>query len=60
VAEAVVELAPLRVRQDLVRLDDLAEPVLGVGRFRNVRMQLTREPAECALDLVGTRVTRDA
>ena len=60
VAEAVVELARLGVREHLVRLDDLAEALLGVRRLGDVGMQLAREPAEGALDLVGARVARDA
>jgi hypothetical protein len=59
-AEAVVELAALVVRQHLVGLDDFAEPLLGVGRVGDVRMQLACEPAERALDVVGARVARDA
>jgi hypothetical protein len=57
--EAVVELAPLAVRQDLVCLDDLAEALLGVGRLGDIRMELTGEPPERALDVVGGRVARD-
>src|SRR5439155_13530515 len=33
VAEAVVQATPLRVREDFVRLDDLAEAVFRVGRL---------------------------
>jgi hypothetical protein len=59
VPEAVVELAPLGVREHLVGFDDLAKPVLRVGRVRDVRMQLAREPAEPSLDLVRARVAAD-
>ncbi len=60
VAEAVVELAPLRVGEDLVGLDDFAKPVVGIRLFGHVRMQLTREASKCALDLVGARRARHA
>ena len=59
-AEPVVQLAPLGVREHLVRLDDLAEAMLRIGCLRDVRMQLAGEPAERALDVVGSRVARDA
>jgi hypothetical protein len=58
--EAVVELAPLGVREDLVGLDDLAEAVLRVRRVLDVRMQLACEAPEGALDLVGVRIPRHA
>ena len=58
-AEAVVQLAPLGVRKHLVRLDHLPEAVLGVGRIRDVGMQLARQPAKGALDVVGVCVTPD-
>jgi hypothetical protein len=60
VPEAVVQLPPLGVREDLVSLDDLAEPVLGVGRVGDVRMQLARKLAERPLDVVGTGIPGDA
>src|SRR5205814_1716842 len=60
VAEAVVELAPLGVREHLVRLHDLPETVFGVGRVGDVRMELAREPPERSLDVVGARVAADA
>jgi hypothetical protein len=60
VAEAVVELAPLGVREHLVRLDDLPETVFGVGRVGDVRMELPREPPERSLDVFGARVAADA
>src|SRR5207302_5513035 len=56
VPEAVVELTALGVGEDLVGLDHLAEAVLRVRRVGNVGMQLTREPPEGALDVVGVRV----
>jgi len=60
VTEAVVELAPLGVGENLVGLDDLAEPVIGVRLFGHVGMQLTGEAPECTLDLVGVRCSRHA
>ena len=59
-AVAVVELARLGLRQHLVRLDDLAEALLGVGRVGDVGVQLARERAERLLDLRLGRVARDA
>src|SRR5206468_60201 len=52
VAVPVVEFARLRVREHLVRLGDLAEPLLRVGRLGDVRVQLAREPPERALDVL--------
>ena len=43
VAEAVVEVARLGLREHLVGLDDLAEPLLGVRRVGDVGMQLAGE-----------------
>ena len=57
---AIVELARLGVREDLVGLGDLAEAFLGVGRIGDVRMQLAREAAERPLDLLLARAARDA
>jgi hypothetical protein len=34
--------------------------VLRVGSVRNIGMELAREPAKRALDVVATRVARDA
>ncbi len=51
VAVAVVQRAGLAFREHLVRLDDLFEPRLGVGRVGDVGMELAREPAESLLDL---------
>src|SRR5262249_20675247 len=58
--EPVVELAPLCTREDLVRLDDLAETLFRVRRVRDVRMELARQPTEGALDVLGPRVAGDA
>ena len=60
VAEPVVELARLGLREHLVRLGDLPEPLLGVGRVRDVRMELAREPPEGPLDLGLGRRPLDA
>ena len=60
VAVAVVELARLRLRQHLVRLDDLAEPLLGVRRVGDVGVELAGEPPEGPLDLRFARRPRDA
>src|SRR6185312_3154217 len=59
-AEHVVALAPLRVRQDLVRLAGLLESVRGSGVLVDVGMPLLRELAERALDLGVRRLARDA
>ena len=59
-AEAVIERAPLRVRQHLVRLDELLEPVVRVGRVRDIRVVLPRERAKRLLDRVVARVPRNA
>ena len=50
-AVAVVELACLGPREHLVRLDHLAEPLVGVRRLGDIRVELAREAAEGALDL---------
>ena len=60
VTEAIVKLAPLGVRQHLVRLDDLAEALFGVRLLRDVGMELSCVPAKRTLDLVWTRVARDS
>src|SRR5262249_41273772 len=57
---AVVELARLGLREDLVRLDDLAEALLRVRRVGDVRVQLAGERSERLLDLRLARVPRDA
>src|SRR5262249_6882329 len=59
-AEPVVELAGLSLREHLVGLDDLPEALLRVGRCRDIGMELTRKPPEGALDLGLVRGTRDA
>src|SRR2546426_4308956 len=58
--EAVVELPPLGVGENLVRLDDLAEPVIGIRLLRHVGMQHPGEAPERTLDLVGVRRSRHA
>ena len=57
---AVVELARLGLREDLVRLGRLAEALLGVRVVGDVRVQLARELAEGGLDRPLVRVPRDA
>jgi len=59
-AEAVVELPPLRARQHLVCLDHLTEALFRVGRIGDVGMELAGETPERALDVVGARVAADA
>jgi hypothetical protein len=59
VTEAVVQLTPLGVRQDLVRLDHLAETLFRVRCLRDIGMELARKPAERALDVVGTGIAPD-
>src|SRR2546421_12773282 len=59
-AEAVVELAALRVGQDLVGLDDFAETVIGIRFLGHVGMELTGEAPERPLDLVRVRRSRHA
>ncbi len=51
VAVLVVQPPRLRLREDLVRLGDGPEALLCVGRLRDVRVQLAREPAKRLLDL---------
>ena len=51
VTEAVVQLPGLGLREHLVRLDDLLEALVRVGRIGYVRVQLAREPPECTLDV---------
>ena len=55
VAEAVVELTGLGLREHLVGLGSLAEALLGVGVIRDVGMQLAREAAKRLLDLTLVR-----
>ena len=59
-AERVVGLAALRVRQDLVGLVDLLEPGVGRRVLAHVRVPLLGELAERALDLGLRRPTGDA
>src|SRR6185503_12601976 len=56
----VVELARLRLREDLVGLDDLPETLLGVRLLRDVRVERSGEPAERFLDLALTGGALDA
>ena len=60
VSEAVVELAPLGVGENLVGLDDLAEAMIGIRLVRHVGVHLAGEAAERALDLLGVRGSRHA
>ena len=60
VAVAVVQRARLALREHLVRLDDLLEARLGVGRVGDVGMELARETAERLLDLGVVGAARDA
>jgi hypothetical protein len=60
VTEAVVQLSALGVREDLVRLDDLPETVLRIGRIRDVGMELTRQSTEGTLDVLRTGVAGNA
>jgi hypothetical protein len=59
VAEAVVELAGLALRKHLVRLDDLAKPLLRVGSGGDVGVKLAGETPKSALDLRGARRASD-
>src|SRR5262249_53246214 len=52
----VIHLALFRVREDLVGLRDLLEPLLGGGIRVDVGVQLTRKAPVCLFDLVGIRV----
>ena len=60
VTEAVVQLARLGVREDLVGLGHLAKALLRLGLFRHVRVKLSREAPERLLDVLLLRVARDA
>ena len=60
VTVAVVGVAALWVGEDLVRLGNLPKALLRVRRIGDVGMELAREPAERALDLVIRRVAWDA
>ncbi len=59
-AEHVVGLATLRIRQDLVGLVDLLEPRLGARIRVHVRVPLLGKAAECLLDLGVGRGPLDA
>jgi hypothetical protein len=58
VTEPVVEVARLGLREDFVRLDDLAEALLGVGLLRDIRVELVRLAAEGSLQrgVVGAAI----
>ena len=60
VAVPVVQVACLRLRQHLVRLDHLAEPLVGVRRVGHVGMELARKLAEGPLDLGLARLPPDS
>ena len=60
VAVAVVEIARLGLREHLVRLDDLTEPLVGIGRLGDVGMELACELSESALYLRLARVPPDS
>src|SRR6266545_6214438 len=60
VTEAVVELARLPPRKDLVCLRRLAKPFLRAGFLRHVRMELPSELAEGGLDLLLGSAAGDA
>jgi hypothetical protein len=51
--EGVVLLATAGVREDLIGAGDLLEALLGVGRAVHIRMELPRELAIGALDVLG-------
>jgi hypothetical protein len=55
----VVRLALARVRQHLVGLGDLLEPLLGLRIGVHVRVKLPREPPVGPLDFVLRRVPAD-
>ena len=55
---AVVDIASLRLREDLVRLRDLAEALVCVRRVGDVRVQLARESPERLLDVRFGRAPR--
>ena len=57
---AVVGCAALGIGEHLVRLGRLAEALLGVGRLRDVGMELARELAERPLDVGVGRAAVDA
>ena len=57
---AVVELARLGLREDLVGLGRLAEALLRLGVVGDVGVELARQPAERGLDRALVRVARDA
>ena len=56
VPEAVVGRALFRIGEHLVCLRDLAKPLVGLRRVRDVRVQLSRQRSKRALDLGVARV----
>jgi hypothetical protein len=60
VSVPVVDLARLGLREDLVRLGDLAEAVVRVGGVGDIGMELAREPPERLLDVALGRVPSKA
>jgi len=60
VPETVIEIPRLGLREHLVGLDNLAKALVGIGRSRDVGVQLTREQAEGPLDLGLARGTLES
>src|SRR5438094_2787944 len=60
VAVPVVEQSRLTLREHRVRLGELPEPPLRLGRVGNVRMPIARLRTESSLDRLLIRVTRTA
>ncbi len=58
--EPVVEAAPLRMREHLVRRDDVVERLDAGRRLGHVGMKAAGEPAKCPLDLLVGRAGRHA
>ena len=56
---AVVQVARLPFRENLIRLDHLPEALLRVGRFGDVRVELACEASKRALDVGFVRVARN-
>ena len=60
-AEPIVRLAALGIREDLIGVGGLLELLLGLGIVSvDVGVELPREPAECLLDLAIGGVPLDA
>ena len=60
VAVPVVELPSLGVGEHLVRLDDLLEPLLGIGSVGDVRMHLPSQAPKRLLQLAFVGIATDA